>query len=618
MMPLCVWNTSPDSAPHVPGRDEIAEPYRWNLADLYASVDAWKTHKADIAARIENVVAYQGKLTESAATLAAALRLYFDLSKEFGRLQSYAHQLADEDVRVAAHQELLQESQYLSTVFGEQTAFVVPELTQTAPERLTAYLAEEPKLGEFRMFLEDIQRKRAHILSEPEEKLLASVSDVTGSVENVFSIFHNAEFPYPDITLSTGEQVKLTSSNFTKYRTTPVREDRQQIFQKFFDAHATFKNTLGANLVANVKSDYFYAKSRKYGSCLEAALDEDHIPVSVYENLITQIHQNLPTLHRFLDLKRRMLGVETLHYSDLYASIVKQVNLAYTIEEGQEVLLRAFAPLGSAYTDRVRHGFVQRWIDYMPTEGKRSGAYSNGGAYDVHPYILMNWNANYDSLSTLAHELGHTMHSDLANTAQPFATAGYSIFVAEIASTLNEHLLNEYLIAHTDNVEEKLYLLDHYLEGLRGTIFRQVKFAEFEWAIHKKIEAGEPLTGESLSALYWDLAKTYYGHAQGVCVVDPEIQYEWAYIPHFYYNFYVFQYATSLIFSTAFVQKILQGDEGAVESYLRLLKRGGSNYPIDLIREAGIDPLSAEAFELTMQRMNAVIDQIDAIYSTMS
>jgi oligoendopeptidase F len=508
---------------------------------------------------------------------------------------------------------LLQEIQYLETTFGEETAFIVPELTYTDPEILTAYLKENAELEEFRMFLENIQRTREHTLSEPEEKLLASVSDVTRASEHVYSIFHDAEFPYPEVTLSTGETVTLTGPNFNRHRTTQVREDRPMLFDEFFGVHATFKNTFAANLVSNLKSDHFYAKNRKYKSCLEAALDGNNIPVSVYENLITQIHNNLSSLHRFLDLKRRMLEVESLHYYDLYASIVKEVELQYSIGEGQRIILEALQPLGMDYTGVLQHGFAHRWIDYMPTAGKRSGAYSNGAAYDVHPYILMNWNGNYDSLSTLAHELGHTMHSHVSNTSQPFAKAEYSIFVAEIASTLNENLLNDYLIANTEDKETKLFLLGHYLEGLRGTIFRQTQFAEFEWDIHKKVEAGEALTGESLSQMYWDLTKTYYGHDQGVCVVDESIQYEWSYIPHFYYNFYVFQYATSLIYATALSEKIQRQEAGAVERYLNLLKSGGSKYPIDQVREAGIDPLASEAFELTMQRMNRVIDQIEEL-----
>ncbi len=594
-------------------RADISERYRWNLEDLYPTIEEWKKHKNAITQRIDTIVEYKERLAEKADTLLAALTVYFDVTKDFYTLHSYAHQLSDEDVRVSAHQELLQEVQSLGTVFGEKTAFIVPELTHTAPEILNDFLGSTPALEEFSMFLENIQRMREHTLSEPEEKLLASVGDVTRSTENVFSIFSNAEFPYPEVTLSSGETVTLTSANYNKHRTSAVREDRQEVMQRFFDSHKQFKNTFGANLVANLKSDYFYAKNRKYASCLDASLNHDKIPVSVYENLITQIHNNLPTLHRFLDLKRRMLGLDELHYYDLYASIAKDVELSYSIEEGEALILESLQPLGEEYLERLRYGFKNRWIDYMPTPGKRSGAYSNGAAYDAHPYILMNWNGNYDSLSTLTHEIGHTMHSYFSNSSQPFAKSDYSIFVAEIASTFNENLLHDHLIARAATQDEKLFLLGHYLESLRGTIFRQVQFAEFEWDIHKKIEAGEALSGEALSTLYADLTKRYYGHDQGVCLLDEYVQYEWAFIPHFYYNFYVFQYATSLIYSTAMTEKILRQEDRAVEKYLRLLKSGASTHPIDLIRYAGIEPLSSEAFELTMQRMNRVIDQIEEL-----
>ena len=594
-------------------REEIDERYRWKLEDLYPTIEEWKRHKNAIAQQIDRLVEYKGRLAESAATLGAALSLYFELRKGFYKLHSYAHQLSDQDVRVAAHQEFMQEIQSLGTIFGEKTAFLVPELTYTDPEILENYLNTTPALEEFSMFLQDIQRMREHTLSEAEETLLASVGDVTGATENVFNIFSNAEFPYPEVTLSSGEAVTLTSPNYSKHRTSAVREDRQKVMQSFFDAHGQFKNTFGANLAANLKSDYFYAKNRKYASCLEASLMHDNIPVSVYENLIEQIHKNLPSLHRFLDLKRRLLGLDELHYYDLYASIVKDVELSYTIEEGQALILESLQPLGDEYLDRLRYGFEHRWIDYMPTPGKRSGAYSNGAAYDEHPYILMNWNGDYDSLSTLTHEIGHTMHSYFSNSSQPFAKSDYSIFVAEIASTFNENLLHDHLIARAATTEEKLFLLGHYLESLRGTIFRQVQFAEFEWEIHKKIEAGEALSGESLSALYAGLTKRYYGHEQGICLLDDYVQYEWAFIPHFYYNFYVFQYATSLIYSTALTEKVSRQEERAVEKYLRLLKSGASDYPIELIRDAGIDPLSSEAFELTMQRMNRTIDQIEEL-----
>ncbi|PID55967.1 oligoendopeptidase F [candidate division KSB3 bacterium] len=594
-------------------REQIDACYRWNLEDLYADIETWRRHKETLLPRINALMDYKGTLAQGADNLFAALTLYFEITKAFYKLHSYAHQLSDQDLRVAAHQELMQELQAFSTLFGEKTAFLVTELSAVAPETLRSFAESIPALEEFSMFLQDIQRMRQHTLSEAEETLMASAADLMHAAENVFRIFSNAEFPFPDITLSTGERVTLTAPQYTKRRTSPVREDRQQVMQRFLEAHGKFKNTFGANLIAKLKSDYFHAKNRKYASCLEASLSSDNIPVSVYENLIAQIHRSLPSLHRALDLRRRMLGLDELHYYDLYASIVKDLELTYSIEEGQQRILESLQPLGEEYLHPLRTGFQQRWIDYLPTPGKRSGAYSNGAAYDEHPYILMNWNGNYDSLSTLIHEIGHTMHSYFSNSSQPFAKANYSIFVAEIASTFNENLLHDYLIAHAATQDEKLFLLGHYLDSLRGTIFRQAQFAEFEWDIHKKIEAGDALSGESLSAVYDDLTKRYYGHDQGICLVDDYVRFEWAFIPHFYYNFYVFQYATSLIYSTALAEKVQRRDAQAVENYLTLLKSGASAYPIDLIRKAGIEPLSSEAFELTLQRMHRTIDQIEAL-----
>jgi oligoendopeptidase F len=425
--------------------------------------------------------------------------------------------------------------------------------------------------------------------------------------------FNNAEMPNPVLELSDGKKVELTAPIFGKYRTTPNRTDRMNLFKIWFGNYGKFQNTLAANLTGNAKGHFFYAKARKYSSSLEAALDANNIPVSVYENLIKQIHKALPTLHRFLRLKKKMLHLDTLHYYDLYMPLTQHFDRKYTIEEAQNIILHALKPMGGEYLTGLNKAFTERWIDYIPTKGKRSGAYSNGSAYDVHPYILMNWTDDYNSLSTLAHELGHTMHSYFSNKYQKFQNSDYSIFVAEIASTFNENMLNKYLIDRSKSKEEKLFLLSNYLERMRTTIFRQTLFAEFEWELHKMIERGEPVTGEKLSQLYLKLTREYYGHDQGYCVVDPYIAYEWAYIPHFYYNFYVYQYATSQIYSTAFAQKVFTEEKSAVDNYFKILKGGGSQYPIDLIREAGIDPLSSEAFDLTMQRMNEVMDEIEKL-----
>jgi oligoendopeptidase F len=392
------------------------------------------------------------------------------------------------------------------------------------------------------------------------------------------------------------------------------RADRKKVFSSFFEEYSKFQNTIGANLAGKVKNDYVYSKNRNYASTLEYGLSGPNIPVSVYENLINQIHKSLPTLHRFLDLKKRMLNLDTLHYYDLYTPIVKEVKMPFTVEEGQKVIKEALKPMGDEYLSTLQKAFDNRWIDYMPTAGKRSGAYSTGAAYDLHPYILTNWTGDYESVSTLAHELGHTMHSYFSSKNQSFPNSNYETFVAEIASTFNENLLNNYMVSRAKTKEEKLYLLGSYLELLRTTIFRQVLFAEFEWDIHKAVENGQSLTGEVMSDMYYKLVKQYYGNDEGKCVVDPYIAYEWEYIPHFInYTYYVFQYSTSIIYSTALAQKVLQEGKPAVDKYYNILKGGGSDYPIELIKKAGIDPLSSQPFELAMKKMNDVMDQIESI-----
>lgn len=595
-------------------RNEIADDVKWNLADLYPDFDSWDNAMTQISGRILKLPDYKGKLGNDSNTLLKALSEYFDILKEFSRAATYAYRLSDEDLRISDNQALTQQISNLGTKFNENTAYFDPEILAIPQEKIDRFFSETPELGIYRMFINNIQRLRKHTLSENEERILASFGLSTGTPSTVYNIFTNAEMPDPKVTLSTGEEVELNASAFTKYRSTSVREDRELIFSAFFENHGKFKNTLGAVLSGKVKNDFIYAKNRNYNSSLEYALSGSNIPTSVYENLIGQINNSLPTLHRFLDLKKRMLGVEKLHYYDLYTPIVKKIKMDFPLVEGQKKILGALSPMGEEYISTVKKAFSERWIDYYPNVGKRSGAYSTGGAYDVHPFILMNWNDDYESASTLAHELGHTMHSYFSSKTQPYPTSGYSIFVAEIASTMNDNFFSTYMVNNAQSDEEKLYVLGSYLELLRTTIFRQTSFAEFEWEIHKRIETGEPLTGEELSRIYYDIVKKYYGHDSGHCVVDPYIAYEWAYIPHFLnYTYYVYQYSTSLIYAIAFSEKILEEGQSVIDDYYKILKGGSSEYPVNLIREAGIDPLSSEPFELAMRKMNKIMDEIEVI-----
>ena len=595
-------------------RNSVDTKLMWNLEDLYENLADWKTDQRLVYDDLERITEFYGKLGESPIQLQKALDLYFSISKRLNCLAVYAYRLRDQDLRVGENQALAQEAANLETKFSENTSFLKPEILTFETEKMKIFLRENKNLEQYQIFLDDIQRLRKHTLSEREEKILASAYPMANAPGNVYTLFNNTEMPYESVKLSTGETVALTPASYTKYRSTDSRDDREKIFEVFFGNYGKFRNTLAANYEGKIQADYFFAKNRKYNSTLEKSLDNSNIPTGVYENLIKQIHDNLPTLHRFLNLKRKMLGLDKLHYYDLYSPIVGEVDFHFTVNEGQELIIKALSPLGQDYLGTMRKAFENRWIDYMPNIGKRSGAYSSGSAYDVHPYILMNWTNDYESVSTLAHELGHTMHSYYSNTNQSFQNSDYETFVAEIASTLNENLLNDYMVKNVKSDEEKIYLLGSYLELLRTTIFRQVLFAEFEWEVHKLVENNKPVTGDGLSDLYFNLVKKYYGHEEGICIVDPYIAYEWAYIPHFIgYDYYVYQYSTSLILSNAFAEKIILEGQPAVDNYFKILKGGGSDYPINLIKKAGLDPLSPEAFVLTMNKMNKVMDQIEKI-----
>jgi oligoendopeptidase F len=600
--------------PQTVERKDIPDKYKWNLTDIYKSRQDWLADKDIVSKQVDEFKKYRGHLAESSETFLSALKNYFSMVKSFQKLYDYAQRISDEDIRISDNQALLQQASILGTKFSEETSFLNPEILKIEPVKIEQFVKEKPAITEFKMFIADIQRLRDHTLSESEENLLASFGLISDTPVNVYNIFNNAEQPKSQVVLSTGEKIDLSSSAYTKYRSVSNREDRKKIFSAFFDNYGKFKNTLGADISGKIKTDYVYAKNRKFSSSMESSLGNFNVPVSVYENLVKQIHNNLPTLHRFLDLKKKLLAVDTLHYYDLYTSIAKKVDMKFSVDEGENIILDALKPMGKDYVTNLKYAFNNRWVDLMPSEGKRSGAYESGASYDVHPYILTNWNDDYESVTTLAHESGHMMHSYYSNKVQNFTNSQYPIFVAEIASTINETLLNNYMVKNSHTDDEKLFLLGNYLDLLRNTIFRQTMFAEFEWEIHKVIEKGEPLTGEQISSIYYNIVKTYYGNDQGKCIVDPYIAYEWEYIPHFFnYTYYVYQYATSLIYATAFAEKIVNDGQPAVDNFYNILNGGYSDYPLNLIKKAGIDPLSSEAFEITMKKMNVVMDQIDKL-----
>ncbi len=594
-------------------RAKVDDKYKWNLADLYPSDDAWRAAKDALVPQLSTIAAFKGTLGTSPARLADCLDTANRLGKELQKVYLYASLISDQDTRVSKYQGMQQEMQQIGAKFGEEIAFIEPEVLKIDKATLDTWVAQEPRLKTYAHYLDDIQRRRPHTLSDAEERLLAASSVVTGTGSSVYNILSNADFPYPTVTLGDGKAVKLDSSAFSLYRGVPDRGDRQKVMTAFFNALGEYKGTFGSTLNGQVQANEFYANARHYKTALDAALDGPNIPPTVYTRLVDGINQGLPTFQRYLQLRKKMMKLPDLHYYDLYAPLVGSADLSYTPEEAQKNVLEALAPLGPDYVAAIRKAFNERWIDLLPNTGKKSGAYSNGAAYDVHPYMLINFNGKYTDMSTEAHELGHTMQSYLSNKAQPFHLASYPTFVAEVASTFNEALLIEHMLKTIKDEDTRLSLLGNYLENIKGTVFRQTQFAEFELRIHEMAEKGEPLTGEALDTLYLGITRKYYGHDKGVCLVDDYVAHEWAFIPHFYLDFYVFQYATSFTASAALSEKVLAGDPAATRRYLAFLSAGGSKYPIDLLKDAGVDMTTNEPLQLTLQKMNRVMDDMEKI-----
>ena len=594
-------------------RSKVPDEYKWDLTAIYPSDQAWRAAKEKLAAELPRLQKFQGTLASSASRLADALDTQSSFDKELTRLFVYASMNSDQDTRVSTYQAMQQEMIQLGSVLGAESAFIEPEILKMDNTTIERFLAQEPRLHTFRHYLDDIARRRAHTLSSAEEKLLASSSVMASGPSSVYGIFADADFPYPSVTLSDGKTVKLDKAAFALTRASRSREDRQKVMEAFFSALGKYRATFGSMMNSNVQTSVFYAHARNYDTSLQAALDEPNIPISVYSRLVDGVNRNLPTFQRYLKLRQRMMGLSELHYYDLYAPLVSSVDTKYPVDVAEHNILEALVPLGSEYSAGAKRAFTERWIDMYPTEGKTSGAYSNGGAYDVHPYMLLNYNGKYDDMSTLAHELGHTMHSYFSNKTQPYPLSSYPTFVAEVASTFNEALLIDYMLKQIKDDATRLSLLGNYLESIKGTVFRQSQFAEFELRMHEMVEKGQPLTGDSLSKLYGEIVKKYYGHDQGICIVDDYIANEWAYIPHFYNSFYVFQYATSFTASSALSEKVLSGEPGATERYLKFISAGKSKYPIELLRDAGVDMTTDEPLELTVKKMNRVMDEMEKL-----
>lgn len=595
------------------GTDRQLADETWDLRDICDDDESFARERSALEAGLPALDRWRGRLGESAATLAEALDEITDVYKTFLKLRCYASLRSDRDTRIAVLRAARQRMELIGTEISSRISFLRPEILSLDAETVETFLRDEPRLAHHAFFLRDLNRQRAHVLSPPEERIMAESGLATHSAPALYGILNDAELPRPLIRLHDGERVRLAPVEFHHQRSSPHRPDRLKIFPAFFRAYRRFEETLGLNLYAATKSHLFRARARGYDSCLAAALDRDNVPVAVYHNLLARVRDHLPLLQRYLRLRARALGLKRLEYPDLHCPLAQTPATTYSTSESRDCLARSLAPLGPDYIDVVRQAFAERWIDWHPAPGKRSGAYANGWTYDTHPYVLLNYAESYEGLSTLAHEMGHALHSHFSNRAQPFATADYSIFVAEVASTLNEALLAHHMIEGAGSDAERLFLLGSHLDGLRGTLFRQAMFAEFELAIHETTESGEALTGERLNELYLETLRSHHGHNRDVSRIAKEYAVEWAAIPHFYYDFYVYQYATGVVAATALAEKLLAGEPGAAERYREFLEAGGSDYPLALLRRAGVDLESAEPYETTFAALERHLDRLEAL-----
>lgn len=610
-----------DVPPAAPGRDEVDERYKWNLAEIYASDDAWDDARRALARDIAGLSSAKRPRLRSAAALFAVLSLRDRIEQRASRLAAYANMRYDLDTRVGRSQQMKEQAREAVVALRAAAAWIRPSILALGEAKVHRFLQSEPRLAPYRHPLEDTLRFAPHTLDAAGEKLLAETGRIAGTGEAVWSVFTNADMPWPAVTLADGRRVLLDESAYEELRESPKREDRILVFRAFWNTYAKYTRTLGSTLNAQTQAHEFQRVARHYGLSLEAALFDDNIPVAVYVHLIDDAHRALPTLRRYLELRRRMLGVERLRYEDMYAPLVGAHARKFTPDEATALVLRAVAPLGTQYGAVLAGGLHARWTDWYPAVGKLSGAYSRM-VYGLHPFQLQNFTGRYAEVSTLAHESGHSMHSYLASKAQPYATWAYPTFIAEVASTLNENLLVHTMLGEAKDDDERLFLLGNELELLRTTLFRQVLFAEFELRIHENVQKGEPLTGESLDRLYLSLLRTYYGQDEGACDIDPLYAAEWAFIPHFYYDFYVFQYATSILASVALAEGI-RGEAAQHpaqaprrDHYLQMLSAGSSRYAYDMLKDAGVDLATSAPFDAAMHEMNGIMDRIESILAT--
>lgn len=589
-------------------RSEIPSKDKWALEDIYATDEAWKQDLEALKAKIQMIPSYRGRLQESAKTLYQYMQLDESVARLLDALANYAQRRSDEDTRVAAYQAMVGQITAAWVEAASAGSFETPELLAIPDEVLEQFYEDEPRLTLYRRKFDNLRRKRAHILSEQEEKLLAAAGEMAQSPDTIYSMFSDADVQFEDAVDAAGQRHPLTQGTFVSYLESEDRVLRKSAFEAYYHQLAAYKNTLAATLSAQVKQLQFFSQARNYESPVHAALDANNVPVEVYYNLIDVVHENMDKLHRYVALRKKLLGLEELHMYDVYTPLVAGVDEKIPYEAAQNTVFEALAPMGEFYRSILKQGYENRWIDVYENAGKRSGAYSAGA--HVHPYVLLNYTGTLDSQFTLAHEMGHAIHSYLSNQNQPFVYSDYVIFVAEVASTCNEALLMQHLLANTTDRKKRAYLINHFLEQFKGTLYRQTMFAEFELKMGQLNAAGESLTAERLCQEYRSLNEQYFGSEM---VLDEQIDLEWARIPHFYYDYYVFQYATGYCAAIALSRRILKEGEAAVEDYLSFLKGGCSQDPIDLLKLAGVDMTGKKAVQDALDLFGELLDEMQAL-----
>jgi oligoendopeptidase F len=593
----------------LPHRSEIPVEYTWRLEDIFDSDQSWNEEFEQVKMLIPKMSQYKGTLGNSAETLLAALKFQDHLLYRLGKLYTYAHMRYDQDTTNSHYQALNDRAKRLYTDAASEMSFIVPEILTISEEKLQSFIQENHELRVYKHALDQINQKRPHVLSEAEESLLAQASEVMSSSANTFGMLNNADLRFPTIIDEDGDEVEISHGRFIQFMESSDRRVRKDAFKGLYATYDKYKNTFASTLSGAVKKNNFFAKARRYQSARQAALSPNHIPERVYDQLVQTVNDHLHLLHRYVSIRKRALGLSELHMYDIYTPLVKDVKWKVTYPEAQEILLDGLKVLGDEYISILKEAFQNRWVDVYENKGKRSGAYSSG-AYGTNPYILMNWQDNMDNLFTLAHEFGHSVHSYYTRKNQPFVYGDYTIFVAEVASTCNEALLGDYLLKTTNDKQKRLYLLNHYLDSFRGTVFRQTMFAEFEHMIHQKAQNGEALTPDLLTNLYYELNRKYYGDE---IVNDKEIGLEWARIPHFYYNYYVYQYATGFSAAAALSSQILNEGKPAVDRYLSFLKAGSSDYPIEVLKKAGVDMTTADPIRQALKTFENKLDEMEEL-----